>query len=169
MSHKLVFIVPSAAVAVDAVTSLRSMGLTDDELSLVGDKTVELDSLPDAGEFENDVIPGVMRGAGFGGATGLLAGLGAAALAGPGIVVGGAALALATAGGATFGVLASAIMGSSLPDSRLEEYEGALERGDLLLIAEVEEDKVDETTAALTAAHPEVTFAGDIDLLPPVI
>lgn len=168
MSQKMVFTVPTINDAANAVSSLRAMGLTEDDISVMGDQTVELDSLPEAGEYENDAVPGAIRGAGFGGATGLLAGLGAALVA-PGIVVGGAALALAAAGGATFGVLASTLIGSSLPNSQLRDYEEALERGEILLVAAVEEDRAAEIKATLDKEHSNMKLVGEVDVVPPVV
>lgn len=95
--QKIVFSLPKDQ-AEAVVKFLHSSGITNENISVVGHESLQLDDLPDPGEFDDDVVPAAMRGAGFGGATGLLLGL-SAALVGPGIILGGAALALATAGG----------------------------------------------------------------------
>jgi hypothetical protein len=168
MSSKLVFTVPDTAGALAVVNSLKDQGLTESEISVIGNDSQKLDAIPDAGEFSNDVKPAAKRGAAFGGATGLLAGV-SAALALPGLAIGGAALALATAGGATFGVLASALIGSSVPNSQVREYEDAIGRGELLIVVEVDDDRAGDVARHLHTKFPELELKGEIDPVPPVV
>jgi len=93
--------------------------------------------LPDGGFLENDTVPAVKRGATIGGAMGLLAGLGAVTIA-PGIILAGAAVALAATGGASLGALGASIVGASVPNSLLREYTDAMERGELLIVVKVD-------------------------------
>ena len=66
----------------------------------------------------------------FGGATGLLAGLAAAVIAPAGVAVGGAAMLLGTTvAGVSYGAFVSALVGSSVPNSQLREFEELLEKG----------------------------------------
>lgn len=170
MSEKLVFIANSREEALSVVTSLKSIGLTDDDISAIAYDDTPLDNLPDANiEFESDALPGAKRGIGIGGATGLLAGLAAVAIAPAGLIVGGAGVALATAGGATYGAFVSALIGSSVPNSQIREYEDAMEKGDVLLIVEVDSDQFDATRSMMRKEHPTVDRRSSIDTLPPAI
>ena len=98
----------------------------------------------------------------------MLAGLGAALLA-PGLAIGGAALALGTAGGATFGVLASSLIGSSVTHSQIREYEQVIERGELLMVVEVAEDQKADIRSQLQSQYSAVQFMGEVDAIPPIV
>ncbi|MGQ7843323.1 hypothetical protein ACUNV4_02520 [Granulosicoccus sp. 3-233] len=169
MVDKLVFSAGNAESGRKVVDMLKAEGVDESRISVIGKDAQPIEDMPDPGEFENDVVPGSKRGALVGGATGLLAGLGAIVIA-PGLALGGAALALATAGGATFGVLASSLIGSSVPNSQLREYEEAIARGEVLMVVELEEgQRSSELRARLQQAFPELTFHGEIDAVPPVV
>lgn len=168
MTNKLIFTVPESATAMQVVEFLKSRGLDESHVSVLGNEATELSAIPDPGEYENDVVPASKRGVVVGGATGLLAGLGAALVA-PGLAIGGAALALATAGGATFGVLASSLIGSSVTHSQIQEYEQVLERGELLMVVEVAEDQKADISAQLQSQYPAVQFMGEVDAVPPIV
>lgn len=168
MTNKLVFSVPDTLTALQVVEFLKARGVAESDVSVLGNEATELSAIPDAGEFDNDVVPASKRGVVVGGATGLLAGLGAALVA-PGLAIGGAALALATAGGATFGVLASSLIGSSVTHSQIRDYEQVMERGELLMVVEVAEDRVADTTEQLQSQYPAVQFMGEVDAIPPIV
>ena len=168
MTKKLVFTAPDSATAAQVVEFLKSQGLDESHISVVGSEATELSAVPDPGEYENDVVPASKRGVVVGGATGLLAGLGAALVA-PGLAIGGAALALATAGGATFGVLASSLIGSSVTNSQIREYEQIIERGELLMVVEVDEDQKADIRSQLQSQFTAVQFMGEVDAIPPIV
>ena len=168
MMNKLVFSVPETATALQVVEFLKSRGLDESQVSVLGNDATELSAMPDPGEYENDVVPGSKRGAVVGGATGLLAGLGAALVA-PGLAIGGAALALATAGGATFGVLASSLIGSSVTHSQIQEYEQVLARGELLMVVEVAEEQKTDIREQVQSQYAAVQFMGEVDAVPPIV
>ena len=168
MTNKLVFSVPDTPTALQVVEFLKSRGLEESDISVLGNEATELSAIPDPGEYGNDVVPASKRGVVVGGATGLLAGLGAALVA-PGLAIGGAALALATAGGATFGVLTSSLIGSSVTHSQIRDYEQVIERGELLMVVEVAEDLEADITGQLQSQFPAVQFMGEVDAIPPIV
>lgn len=168
MSSRLVFRVKNAEVGEQIVSLLRSNGVEDTSISILGKDQQPRNDLTEAGEFENDAVPAGKRGALIGGATGLLAGLGAVVVA-PGLALGGAAVALAAAGGATFGVLASSMIGSSVPNSQLREYEDAVERGELLMVVEVDDERREQVTALLHEKFPSIELHGELDSVPPIV
>lgn len=168
MTNKLVFSVPDTPTGLQAVEFLKMHGVGESDISVLGNEVTELSSIPEPGEFENDVVPGSKRGAVVGGATGLLIGLGAVLVA-PGLAIGGAALALATAGGATFGVLASTLIGSSVTNSQIQQYEKVLDRGELLMILELDADKAADIASQLQSQFPAIERMGEIDAVPSVV
>ncbi len=168
MKNKLVFSVPDTPTALQVVEFLKSRGLEESDVSVLGNEATELSAMPDPGEFDNDVVPGSKRGVVVGGATGLLAGLGAALVA-PGLAIGGAALALVTVGGATFGVLASTLIGSSVTHSQIRDYEQVIERGELLMVIEVADDQEADIKTQVQSQYPAVQFMGEVDAMPPIV
>ena len=94
----------------------------------------------------------------LGGATGLLAGLVAIALP-TGLVLGGGALFAITLAGAGVGALASSMIGSSIGNRRIEQFQEAIERGEFLLMVDVPRDRVEEIEAIIKKHHPEAECA----------
>ena len=168
MTDKLVFSVGDTETGMAVVEVLRAHHIEESCISVIGKDAQHVSEIPDAGEFENDAVPAGKRGAMVGGATGLLAGLGAIVIA-PGLAIGGAALALAAAGGATFGVLASTLIGTSVPHSQLREFEEAVAQGELLMVVELEEAERSTIAAELHNRFPTLRFHGEIDAVPPVV
>lgn len=168
MSSKLIFTVSSVKVCEQVVEALRLEGVEEESISVLGNASHDLSDLPDGGTLENDILPAVQRGAVIGGTAGLLAGLGALTIA-PGLVIAGAAVALATAGGASVGALGSALIGTSVPNSRLREYQEAVERGELLLVVDVEQSDHENLQVKLLDQFPDIEFEGVLDPTPPVV
>ena len=95
--NKYVYIIPNVTTAHNTVSQLKELGIAEEQISIAAEQSVSLDDLPELDyEESNDMLPGLKRGAGIGGATGLLAGLAATVITPAGIVVGGAALVVAT-------------------------------------------------------------------------
>jgi len=168
--EKLLFMVSDADIAKEVVSTLREQGLTDEDIGVLANDRTAIESLPDADmEDGSDVIPAFARGVVAGGATGLLAGVAALAFPPLGVVAGGAALvATTTLGGASFGAFTAALVGTSIDNSQLREYEEAIERGEILVIAEVPEERRTEIEKALSAAHPTLSLEGSKGA-PPVL
>ena len=162
--EKLIFLVDDHDDAVAAVGVLHDMGITDEAISVIAREGTPLDDLPDATqEDSSDVVPAFARGAAAGGVTGLLAGLAATVFAPAGLVLGGAGVIAAAIGGASFGALASALIGVSVPNSQLREYEDAVAEGQYLMIAEVEDERLEELKRRLSESHAHVKLRGTKD------
>ena len=163
--EKLLFLVPDVATAEAVVSTLREQGLGDDDIGVLANAGTNVDSLPEADmEDGSDAVPAFARGVAAGGATGLLAGLAALAFPPLGLVAGGAAIvATTTLGGASFGAFAATLVGSSVDNSQLREFEEAIERGEILVVVDVEdeEERMDQIKRALSEAHPSVSFEGN--------
>ena len=169
MTEKLVCTVPSLESLKEAVAFLRESGMSDEYISVVGPDTAVETDLPDGGTFENDVVPAAARGAVTGTATGVIAGL-AAGIALPGLAVGGAAaLLLLAAGGASLGALASTLIGASVPNSQIREYEQAIEKGEFLLIIELSDEELDSVKQSLRERIPGISIDGTVDSIPPAL
>lgn len=162
--EKLIFLVDDHDDAIAAVDALHGMDIGDDSISVIAQEGTSLEDLPDAQQEDgSDVLPAFARGAATGGVTGLLAGLAATVFAPAGIVLGGAAVVAATIGGASFGAFASALIGTSVPNSQLRDYEDAIAAGQYLMIVEVEDEEFENVKTRLGQSHAHVRFQGTKD------
>ena len=162
--EKLLFLLPDVDAARDVVATLRDMNVSDDRIGVIANEEARVEDLPEPDvEDDSDVLPAFARGIAAGGATGLLAGLAALALPPLGLVAGGAALvATTTLGGASFGAFASALVGTSVDNSQLREYEDAIGRGEILMIVDIDDDDAEQAqvTERLVERHPELKIEG---------
>lgn len=152
MKIRHVFSTPDLDTAKAAMAAARRAGIHDEDILLVARGDIELDSIPnERQEADSDFVPAALRGAGYGGAAGLLAGLVAVVVAPIGLTLAGAG-ALAVAG-ALVGSWASALMGSSLPDPVRRKFEAEIQAGNILLV-------IDATKEALASAEPAIVGTG---------
>ncbi len=139
MKTRRVYTVPDLDVARRAMCELRDAGIDDDDLSLVARADIELEAIPDGRkEAGTDFKPALLRGAGYGGATGLLAGLAAVAVPPLGITLAGAAM--MTVVGAAVGSWASALVGSTIEDPIRRKFEQEIADGRILLVIDAPRD-----------------------------
>lgn len=157
MTHRYVFSTRDVAHTREALAALHMTGISTEAVSLVARSDIELDRIADSlKEADTDAIPAAMRGIGIGGATGLLAGLAAVALAPIGITIAGA-VALGAVG-ALVGGWSSSLMGSALPDAIRQQFDEEIESGRVLVLVDVEDAAVApmlEAMSAIGATHLE--------------
>ena len=152
MKTRHVFSTPDLATATTTMAAARRAGIPDEDLLLVARADIELDTIPnERQEADSDFVPAALRGAGYGGAAGLLAGLVAVVVAPIGLTLAGAG-AVAVAG-ALVGSWASALMGSALPDPVRRKFEDEIRAGNILVV-------IDATKDALARAEPSMVGAG---------
>jgi len=123
--------------------------------------------LPEANLLqESDFIPAVERGLAIGGATGIVAGIAAVTIPGIGLVLGGGAILGIGLAGAGAGAWISSMIGISAPSSRLTDFEGAIAKGELLMMVDVPKARVEEITALVREHHPEAEVEGTEPVIP---
>lgn len=110
---------------------------------------------------KTDLMHGAEMGAVVGGAIGLLLGILLIAL----FPVEGAALLTigvlaAVVVGALFGAWASGMVAAAIPNSRLKGFQDEIEHGQVLLILDLPNRKVEQIQQLLSSRHPEVRFGG---------
>jgi hypothetical protein len=160
--RRLCFLVPDVNSAHGVVDDLRAAGIADANLYVVAREGESLGDLPDAGIIaKSDFYPELKRGLAMGGAIGIIGGLIAMRVAGA-VIGGGAVLLLGLIGAGLNGLL-SAIAGAAFPNSRLAEFESAVEKGHVLIAVDAVPSQVDEVERIIKARHPEV----EIEFLEP--
>ena len=158
---KLYFVVPDAVLAEQIVNDLIQHGADEDDLGVLGNKDSLTENLRDADVSQtSDVRPALKQGAAIGGATGLLAGLTATIVPG-GFAVGGAALLGMALGGSAFGAWASSLIGISVPNREVDEFQRAIERGKLLMIVNTGNVSRDKAREIVSGRQPGVAYGGE--------
>ena len=151
MKVRRVYSTSSLPAAQTAIRDVRDAGIDDDDISLIARSDIELERVPEhQKEAPTDFKHAALRGAGLGGATGLLAGLAAVAFPPLGLTIAG--VALTTLGGAAVGTWASALVGASLPDPIRRRFEEEIEAGRILIVIDGEGEAPERAEAALSAA-----------------
>ena len=151
MKTRHVFSTPNLAGARAAMAAARTAGIDDNDLLLVARSDIELESIPDGRkQADTDMMPAALRGAGYGGAAGLLAGLVAIVVPPVGLTLAGAA-AVGLAG-AMIGTWSSALVGASLPDPIRVKFEDEIQAGRILVVVDGDKEVLDAAEPAIVAA-----------------
>ena len=69
--------------------------------------------------------------------------------------------------GATIGSLAGGLMGMSAGNSRLKRFEQAIEQGELLVLVDVPQERIETLQKLIIKHHPEAEFEGIEPTFPP--
>lgn len=148
MKKRHVFSATHLAMAEAAMVAARAAGVDNDDILLVARSDIEKYIIPDKRKMaDTDLISATGRGAGYGAATGLLAGLVAVAVPPLGITLAGAA-AVGLAG-AAIGSLASALFGATVPDPIRQAFDDQIEAGNILVVIDGEPEVLDAADTAI--------------------
>jgi len=159
---RLCFLLPNVSSAHGVVDELRARGIDDTRIHVVANQNTELGDLPEAGIIgESDFYPQLERGLAVGGTIGVIGGLIAMRVAGA--VFGGGAVLLFGLIGAGLNALLAAIAGSSFPNSRLTQFESAIESGHVLVMVDVPVTEVSAIEKLVGDRHPEI----EVDIIEP--
>ncbi len=157
---RICFLSPDVVHTRRVVNLLREKGIPEKHIYVVAKHGVELEDLPDAGPESNDFLAAYARGVSMGAVGGLLAGVTALAFPPMGIVIGGGAVLLSTLAGAGFGGFMSGLAGAAFTNSRLNEFKEAIDRGQLLVMADLPKQRIAEFEASIRRADPSILLMG---------
>ena len=164
--RRIYFLAPNIETTHKIVGELRAEGIEDRHIHVLAKRDTPLEDMPEASIFEKtDFIPAVERGAALGAATGLLAGLVGLRLAGF-VIAGGPVLGVLVFG-ATIGAMMSGLSGLQVGNSRIRDYADAIEQGELLVMIDIAQERIDAIRQLITKHHPDAEFEGIEPLLPP--
>ena len=150
MSQRLAILSNNLDDAGAIVQALRGKGHSDDDIYVVTKHDIILEDLPEADPRQySDLLPTLKKGAGVGGALGLFGGLLMVTLPPAGIAVGGGAIAAFAAGGAAIGGWATSLVGIRMPNSKLEDFQTAIESGKTLILVDVDDTEAESTVSEL--------------------
>lgn len=166
--RRLYFLLPSVACAKRIVDDLLLDRVEERHIHVLAKRGTPLEDLPTTSLTQRtDLVPAIERGAAAGGATGALAGLVAVAVPPAGLVLGGGAVLGFALAGAGFGAWAATLLGISTPNTQLKQFEKAIDHGQLLMMVDVPQNRVDEVEELVKSHHPEAEVRGTEPTLPP--
>ncbi len=131
--------------------------IEEKHIHIIAKRGTPLEDLPEANLLQkSDFIPAVEQGVALGGATGMLAGLVAIALPPASTVIAGGVLLATTLAGAGVGSWLGGMVGMSVSNRRIKEFEEAIEAGHLLILADVPTNRVNEIENRVKQHLPQV-------------
>lgn len=165
--RRIYFLVPDIDTTKRIVDELLLSRIEERHIHVLAKRDTPLEDLPEANLLQkSDFVPAVERGLAIGGSAGALAGLVAMALPPASVVIAGGVLLASTLAGAGVGAWAGSLIGVSTANSRIKQFEEAIEAGQLLVLADVPKGRVDEIEARIKAHLPEVRIEGTEPKIP---
>jgi len=165
MRKRLYFLLPNIDSAKQIVDELLIARIDDHHIHVMAKEGSDLGDLPEATIFQkSDIVHGIETGMVIGGISGLLGSIIAITAFQLGSMMGLVVLGC-TVFGALFGIWSSGMIGSSTKNTRLKEFESAMESGKILLMADVPMEKVSEITHKVES-HQEIKLGGEEPSIP---
>jgi hypothetical protein len=159
--RRLYFMVPDIDTANTVVDELLLKRVDDHHIHIVAKEGTPMGDLPEANLLQkSDFIPAMERGLAVGGITGVLAGIAAVTFPPAGLVLGGGAILGTSLAGAGFGAWISGMIGMDVPNTQIKKFEGAIEKGEVLMMIDIPKTRVEEIEALIQQHHPDADMGG---------
>jgi len=153
--------VPDIDTANTVVDELLLKRIDDHHIHVVAKEGTPMGDLPEANLLQkSDFIPAMERGLAVGGITGVLAGIAAVTFPPAGLVLGGGAILGTSLAGAGIGAWISGMIGMDVPNTQIEKFEAAIEKGEVLMMVDVPKTRVEEIEALIQQHHPDADMGG---------
>jgi len=165
--RRIYFLLPNVEVARKVVDELLLTRIDEHHIHVIAKEGTPMEDLPEASLAQkSDVVPALERGIAVGGATGILAGVVAVTFPPAGLALGGGALLAIALAGSGFGAFMSTMIGVSVPNSRLKQFEDAVNEGEILMLVDVPKARVDEIENMVKQHHPDADIEGTEPTIP---
>lgn len=152
MTQRIAFLCHDTSAAKEVVGRLQGQNFHEDDIFVVTQADIVLDDLPEADPRQSsNLLPALKRGAGVGGGMGLFAGVLMATAPLAGVALSAGAVAAMTAGGAAFGAWTSSLIGVSVPNTKLEEFQKAIDAGRALVLVDAKDEEAEQLMKSLEA------------------
>lgn len=160
---RLYFLVPTIEATISIVDELRSAGIPDQDIYVVGKDhhRLQMAHLHEAGILQTTgLLYALKRGLVIGAIIGAIAGF----LAGrfvPEAMASDTSMIIALGlFGAAVGAWSSTLVGSSTPNPRVWKFESQIRDGKLLMLVDVPKEREDEIIKLIKLHHPEASIEG---------
>ena len=159
--RRIYFLVPDVATAKRVIDDLLLARIEEKHLHVIAKRGTPMEDLPEATFAQKtDFVPAMQKGVAAGGTAGVLAGLIGLSFPGPGTVIAGGILLATTLAGAGVGAWVGGMVGLDAGNSRLKKYEQAIEKGELLVMADVPMERVQEIEERVRKHVPQAELEG---------
>jgi hypothetical protein len=163
MRRRLYFLLPDVESARRTADDLLLARVEDRHMHFLARRGTDLAGLHEAGYLmKSDLLHGAGLGLGLGALGG--AAIGALILFYPieGTAPHPVAFFIAVLVGAALGAWVASMVGASVPNSKLRQFEREIDAGKVLLMVDVPYDAVEDIRGIVTARHPEAVPAGQV-------
>ena len=159
--RRLYFLVPNLESTRKINDELLLARVDERHIHVIAKEGTPMEDLPEAKLAQrSDVVPALDRGITIGGATGIVAGIIAVTFPPAGLALGGGAILGIGLAGAGFGALMSTMIGVDVANTRIQKFQDAIEKGELLMMVDVPKNRVDEIDDLVKKHHPEAEIEG---------
>jgi hypothetical protein len=159
--RRLYFLFPDVQVVDKVVDELLLAHIEWKHIHVVAKRGTFLGNLPEASVWQKtDIIPVMLRAMAIGGGAGILFALVMLAVEPQFQEAGGLVLVASLLAGVGVGAYLGGMLGLNVVNRRLKAFQKAMERGELLVIADVPRDLVEEVTERIKKAYPEAEPEG---------
>jgi len=159
--RRIYFLVPDIPTTKRVVDDLLLARIEERHVHVLAKRGTPLEDLPEASLLQKtDFVPAVQRGLALGWSVGLLAGLVGVVLPPAGLVIAGGIVLASAFAGAGVGAWLGGMVGLNIGNTRLKQFEHAIEAGHLLVLADVPRDRVEEIEARIREHLPGVEIDG---------
>ena len=161
MRRRLYWLLPDVESARRTVDDLLLARIEDRHMHVLARRGTDLKSLHEASVLQKtDVRHAAGRGLFLGALIGALAAWLMAQFPLEGLEIRQGGILLIIAFGAVFGVFASTLVGSAVPNSKLARFADDIEQGKILLMVDVPNTRVEEVQQRVLRSHPEAAWHG---------
>lgn len=143
-----------------AVAALHAADIGDSNIQVLARRDIPLTGLPTANIDATDAVPALKRGVTVGALLGAAGGALMMGVTEIGASMGAMSILLFALLGAVVSGLATMLAGSALFSSRLEPFHKEIEAGNMLLMADVDDERRSEVERLVHARFPEATYLG---------
>ena len=161
MRRRLYFVVPDVGSAQQIRDELLLARIEDSHFHVLAKDGVDLKDLHEASILQKtDFVHGAETGIAVGGGVGILAGLMVVVFPPDGINMQMVTVLITALLGSAFGAWVASMKASSVPNSRLKQFESAIEAGQILMMVDVPSSRVAEIRSKITMHHPGAMDSG---------
>ena len=161
MRKRLYFMLPSFDSARSMLDELLLARIEERHIHFLAKRGTLPHDLPEASALQKtDMVHGAELGLVVGGCVGAAAGIVAVLMPPAGVSLQLVTVLLTAIFGSLFGVWVSGMVGAQVPNSRLKAFHADIERGQVLMMADVPLGKVNEIRALVAKHHPEAISGG---------
>ena len=161
MRRRLYFVLPDIECARAMLNDLLLARIECRHIHFLSRRDSLPDDLPQANVLQKtDIVHGAQMGIGIGGIVGAVAGALLVFFPPEGATLALMTVLLVALGGAAFGAWVSSMVASSVPNSRLKQFERDMEAGKVLMMVDVPMRQTQEVCDAISKRHPEAASGG---------